>query len=352
VIRLGVVVLLLVACSVSTSTSPPTPAPSHQAADLRVRLSLLFGENVLIIAKQSEAAAEHSDEYSGYLGLLATNADDLRSEVELAFGNTAADEFFALWTGRNVNTVEYAIDVVTHNQDKSNQALTSLGDSDAKLAEFFDSRLQLTTGTLGERFNAEIAPMKEFVGDTVGQNYALMYREIDIAYLDGVGIGDVVAPLIAKQFPDKFPGDLSNQSANERSLMNVRLQERAYLLTMATDARIKGREVESQAVASMLTANANAMARFKDTWAKEVTSADAYASDASASAGLTQDFVSQLSTAAAVPWNVVAHQVDAMAKVIDDQRAKSYKALAGDDRASATAMQPLADAIATSSVKS
>jgi len=348
VVRIGVLVLLLVACSAQTSNAPNSSASSHQAADLRVRLTLLFGENELIIAKESEAAADHSDEYAGYLGLLTTNADDLRGTVGLAFGNTAADDFFALWTARNVNAVEYAIDVVTHNPDKSNQALTSLGDSNAKLAGFFDSRLRLTTGTLVERFNAEIAPMKEFVADTVGQNYALMYREIDIAYLDRAGIGDVLAPLIAKQFPDKFPGDLSNESANERSLMNVRLQERAYLLTMATDARIKGHDVEAQAVASMLTANANAMARFKDTWAKEVTSADAYASDASASAGLTQDFVSQLSTAAAVPWNVIAHQADAMARVIDDQRAKSYKALAGDDRASATAMQPVADAIAAS----
>jgi hypothetical protein len=58
--------------------------------------------------------------------------------------------------------------------------------------------------------------------------------------------------------------------------------------------------------------------------------------------------VSQLSAASGVPRTVVAHQTDAMARVIDDQRAKSYRTLAGDDRASATAMQPLADAIAAS----
>src|SRR5438309_1671726 len=38
-------------------------------------------------------------------------------------------------------------------------------------------------------------------------------------------------------------------------------------------------------------------------------------------------------------------QVNAMIKVIDDQRAKSSKTVANDDRAAATAMQPVADSI-------
>jgi hypothetical protein len=34
--------------------------------------------------------------------------------------------------------------------------------------------------------------------------------------------------------------------------------------------------------------------------------------------------------------------------VIDDQRAKSFDSLAGDDRSAATAMQPVADALVQS----
>ncbi len=41
----------------------------------------------------------------------------------------------------------------------------------------------------------------------------------------------------------------------------------------------------------------------------------------------------------------VASQVDATIKVIDEQRAKSLKTIAGDDRVAASSMQPVADSI-------
>ncbi|HEX2680668.1 MAG TPA: hypothetical protein VHQ03_05195 [Candidatus Dormibacteraeota bacterium] len=346
-IRLGVVVLLLVACSMPAPNAP-NPGPSHQAAELRVRLSLLFGENVLIIAKESEAAANHSDEYAGYLGLLSTNANDLRSVIGLAFGHTAADEFFAQWNLHNVSAVEYAIGMVIHNPERALQAKTNLGQSGAGLADFFTSQLHLNRGTLTEKFNLQSDALERFIDDASGQNYRVMYPELSTANAVAAGMGDILAPLIAKQFPDKFPGDAASHNVELRSIFNDLLQERAYLITMATDARINGRDTEWQGAADTLDANARAIGRYKDALAQEVGAAETYASDPSASAGLTQAFVSQLSTTAGLPWSVVAHQADATARVIDDQRAKSYKALAGDDRASATAMQPLADAIAAS----
>jgi hypothetical protein len=42
---------------------------------------------------------------------------------------------------------------------------------------------------------------------------------------------------------------------------------------------------------------------------------------------------------------LVVNQVQATLKVIDDQRSKSTAALAADDRAAASAMQPVADAL-------
>jgi hypothetical protein len=42
---------------------------------------------------------------------------------------------------------------------------------------------------------------------------------------------------------------------------------------------------------------------------------------------------------------LIAGHVNATIKVVDDQRAKSSKTIAGDDRAAATSMQPIADSI-------
>ncbi|MGZ6328203.1 MAG: hypothetical protein ACXWN2_05755, partial [Candidatus Limnocylindrales bacterium] len=69
------------------------------------------------------------------------------------------------------------------------------------------------------------------------------------------------------------------------------------------------------------------------------------ASDSSARQRLTDSFVTQFSALTHVSAASVRAQVTATLTAIDDQRAKSYKTLAGDDRAAAGAMQPIADRI-------
>jgi hypothetical protein len=63
---------------------------------------------------------------------------------------------------------------------------------------------------------------------------------------------------------------------------------------------------------------------------------------------LTTTFVSQFSSLTNIGATVVTDQVNATIKVIDDQRGKSLQSLAADDRAAATAMQPIAEALAPS----
>ena len=89
---IAVVVLAAIACSNSSSGPPASgartespsqasgPTPDSKAADLRVRLNLLLGEHVMVIAKDSLAAtANRSDEYKGYATLLTLNGSNLTS---------------------------------------------------------------------------------------------------------------------------------------------------------------------------------------------------------------------------------------------------------------------------------
>jgi hypothetical protein len=70
--------------------------------------------------------------------------------------------------------------------------------------------------------------------------------------------------------------------------------------------------------------------------------------DPASKKALTETFVSQLSSISATPASVISDQVNATIRVIDDQRTGALTSLAGDDRAAATAMQPLADSLAVS----
>jgi hypothetical protein len=348
-IRFGVVALVLISCSAQTS-SAPSPTASPQAGDLRVRLDLLLGENVVIIAKESEAAANHSDQYASYTALLTANANDLTSLMRLAFGNTSADEFARLWAAQNTDYVDYAIGVVTHDQDKTDTAISHLTtDSAPKVVGLLTGLLHLRTGELDLPLKNAIAAMKGTIDQGFAQNYLIMYGDLHNAFVWAAQLGDHIAPAIAQSFPDKFPGDASSGAVATRALTNELLMERAYLLTMATDATLNGRATEKTEALAALKQNATSLGRFKDVWAQQVQAVEGYAatSDDASRLAITQTFVAQLSSTAQVSATLVADQAGATMKVIDDQRAKAFKTVAGDDRAAATAMQPIADAMAS-----
>jgi len=315
-------------------------------------MDLLLGENIFLIAKVSAAAVNHSDQYPSYATVLGANADDLANLMRGAFGNTAADEFRTHWTAQNASLVEYANGVVTHNQDQADAATAAMAKETAQLAQFITTLTQLQTANTLAFLGGQL---KRLIDDDFAQKFDAMNADLDAAYSVGRVLGDFLGPRMAQLFPDKFPGDPSLASVTRRVALNGLLQEHAYLATMATDAAINGRTAEKRQALAALSTNANAIGSvLKDgsvgkVWAQEVLAVAAYAdhNDAASKQGMTGTFVTQLSAATHVPASLITDETGAIVKVIDDQRAKAFKTVAGDDRAAATAMQPIADAMAS-----
>ena len=342
--------LVLVSCAGQPAATPTVPQ-NPQAADFRVRLDLLLGETTMIILKESEAAANHSDAYSAYLSLLTANSADVANVLRLAFGNTTADDFARRWNSQNANFVDYAIGMVTHDQDKANAALSRLtGDSTPKLENFLVSLLHVPTRSVGDPLNYEVSGVTGAIDQAVAPSYLVMYGDIHNAFAWATQLGDLISQSIVRSFPDKFPGEFGSDPVTRRVLTNELLEERAYLLTMDTDALINGRSAEQQQAVTALSQNAGRIGRMQDVWKQQVSDIEAYASHADPGSlqGIMQDFVNQLSTRAGVPPGVVSDQAGATVKVVDDQRTKSFKLLATHDRGAAVAMQAVADAIAAS----
>src|SRR4029077_10231154 len=133
----AVALLVLAACAPAGTGSSPSPSPSgstsptarpadSKAANLRTQLDLLLGEHVMLIAKQAVAASNHTDEYPGYLTLLASNTNSLADLIRSAYGNTGANQFAQAWGIQNGYLVDYTIGVVTHNDAKSSGAMSGL----------------------------------------------------------------------------------------------------------------------------------------------------------------------------------------------------------------------------------
>ncbi len=344
-----------------TTTPSFNPADS-KAADFRTRLDLLLAEHTMLTAKQAVAASNHTDAYSGYLVLLTTNANSLVDIVRSAYGNTAATQFGDSWRIQNGYLIDYTIGLVTHNDAKTNGAMSGLLNGFVpQFAKLIASLTSISVSSTTQLQIQLVMQLKEVIDKEVAQSFTAMYQVLRLAYATSALVGDALAISVVQQFPDKFPGDASNKSVDARVSFNDLLQEHAYLATMTTDAAFNHRTAEQSAGAASLGANADALSKLftevvgsaagasaQQVWGARNSDLIAYATtgDAAARQGLTDKFVTRFYGIAPSAADNARDQVLATLKVIDDQRAKAFKAVAADDRAAAAAMQPMADRIA------
>jgi hypothetical protein len=359
-------VMLVAACdpgSTRPSSSPalsPAPNPAAtQAGDLRTHLDLLLGEQVMIVAKQAVAAANHTDDYVSYTALLSNNTSELTGLWSRAFGNTTAARLADSWDTQNAYLVDYTIGVVTHDDAKSKAALSNLTQKFVpQFAQLVADASHLPLDPVTLLLAQQALENKAFVDDYGAQKYPQFYADLRRAHAQTSRFGDALSVEIANRFPDKFPGDPELRAVNVRVSANVLLQEHSYLATMATSAVSGGRNPEGTAAQAALHDSAVAASaviaptvgidasQIVNQWEVEHDSLLRYAQgDSAARSPLTSNFVNDLASRANIAKALVLNHVNATLKVIDDQRSKNFSALANDDRAAATSTQPIADAI-------
>ena len=357
-IRFAAVALLaaaLASCSLTPAPHPsPQPTQPAQAADLRAQLDLLLTEHVMIVAKESAGAINRTDDYAGYVALLSTNEGALTRVVRTAIGNTTAGLWSKAWRALNGDLVEYAIRIATHDGDRADAASARL--TATTMPQLADQLADLTLGQSSQflpTLHNEITALRDMINAQANHTYAAMYVSLATAISAAATIGDMLANGIALRFPDKFPGDQSTSEVVRRVHLNVLMQQRAYLVTMATAAQISGRTAERAQALGALSTNLDQILKELDSslsrqaWADELSSLQSYAGsgDSASKNALTDTFVADFAAITKVSPGIVSNQVTATIKVIDDQRAKRLDDVAEDDRAAATATQPIADSI-------
>jgi len=357
-LRAGALVLLAAALISCSGSVPPAAdaspsAAQSLAADLRTQLDLLLGEHVMVLAKATAAAVNHTADYGAYAALLTTNSSDLAALLRRAFGNTAAMQLVKSWNEQNGYLVDYAIGVVTHDDAKAKAAMLTLtGEFVPGFAQQLSDASGIGPGQAGRLLSPQVTADKAFIDEVFAHDYTGFYTDLHRAYAQTSDLGDALALAVVRRFPDKFPGDPTPDEVDRRVTLNLLLQEHAYVSTMATAALIAGRSAETPAASNALMTNRNALAalfgpEFPNVWTARTNELLGYAAgDNAVTTPLTVDFVSNFSTLAHVTDTLVGSQLKATLKVIDDQRSKLSQDVADDDRAAAAAMQPIADSAA------
>lgn len=379
--------LAATACASSGSGSAGQPSPSlssaispdTKAADLRVRLDLLLGEHVLVVAKISLAAGgNRPDEYKGYAALLKTNADDLKAVIATAFGASTSARFASIWEAQNGNLVDYTIGQVTHNAKKSSGAISGLVSGFIpQFAQLIASVTEIPESSVAELSTEQLRMTRAMIDDQVARNYTKMYVDLRSAHANTSRLGDTLALSIVHKFPDKFPGDPSNKATDLRASLNRLLQEHAYLATMTTGALAAARNAEQAAAQAALAGNAGDLSRvlgvllggsmatrFDQMWSAKDAELVIYSGSTDAGrrqnarSDLVNTYVSQfvhfvhdatgITESSMLP--PTQDQAQATIRVIDDQRSGSLGRVAAEDRAAAAAMAVIADLLTTAIV--
>ena len=386
-----IVAVAAIACSGSSSgsiasgTRIPAPSPAvgnpadSKAADLRVRLDALLGEHVMVIAKQSlAAAANRAEEYRGYATLLIGNGNDISDVMGSAFGASEAAQFDPIWAEQNNYFVEYTVGIVSHDAARSNGAASSLVNTYVpQFANFMSSMTSIPLDPITQLATEQVLETKAIIDDQAALNSARMFADLRRAFAQASRIGDALASAISRKFPDKFPGDPSSKAVDFRATLDALLEEHSYLATMTTSAAVAGRNTEEAAALTAFAANADVLGslfsqafgagigtRLDQAWSARDAELVVYASspDAAtrqaAAGGLSNEFVQQFSsllrdsvdiTDAAIDYPVQSQVADLL-RVIDDQRSKASAQVAPDDHSAAAATYPIGDAIADAAV--
>lgn len=308
----------------------------------------------MIVAKESAAAVNRTDDYAGYTALLSTNEEALTRVVRAAAGNTSGELWAKAWRALNSDLVDYAIRIATHDGDRADADTSRL--TDTTMPQLADQMAELAFGQAARFLPAitnEVTALRDTIDAEANHQYAAMYVNLATAVSTATTIGDALADRITARFPDKFPGDQTTSQVVRRVHLNVLLQERAYLVTMATAAQVNGRTSEKTQALGALSANLDQIAlepnssRSRQAWVDELASIQRYAGtgDPASKNALTETFVTQFASATSVSPGIVSNQVNATIKVIDDLRGKKLDDVAGDDRAAATSMAPIADSL-------
>jgi hypothetical protein len=372
------------AAAMATTTPATATAPTSdtKAAELRTVLNGLLSEHVALAASATAGAlGGRPAQFEGAAAALDANSVDLSKAIGSVYGPQAEQAFLPLWRKHIGFFVDYTQGVAAKDQAKQDKAVADLTQYTQDFGAFLSAaNPNLPKETVADLVKEHVLTLKAVVDAQASGDQAKQFAATREAYGHMHMIADPLAAAIAKQFPDKFPGDAGSRASTLRSQLNVIEREHVYLAARATGAALGGREAEFKAAADALDANSvdlskmigsaygtDAERAFLPLWRKHIgfvvdytqgLAAKDQAKQQKAVADLTaysQDFGAFLNSASGLPKETVAglvmEHIVTLKTVIDAQAAGDQAKVYDGLRSAMGHMQMVADPLAEATVK-
>lgn len=245
----------------STTTTTIARGPDTTAAQLRSKLSGLFGEHVYLASAATGAAlGARSEEFSAAAAALDGNSAALTANIAAIFGDDAGEAFDPLWKKHVGFFVAYTEGLAAGNGAKSAQAVNDLTQYAKDFGAFINSVVpSLPADAVAASVGTHVMTLKAVVdaqkaGD---QTVAFTAQREAAAHMNMVAA--TLTGGIAKTLSDKIGGDPASKAAGLVTTLNVTLREHVFLASAATGAALGGRNDEFTAAAAALGSNSGAM---------------------------------------------------------------------------------------------
>ena len=367
--------LAIIGCGGDASTT-------GKASDLRTRLDLLLGENLLLSAKTTSAVlGDRVEESHAYMAMLDRNGADVAATMAAASPASVKARLERIWLAYDRLVIAYANGAAA--LDDSGQA----GAAGWLTGQFAPQLSAVMAGPTGlsrpaiERLASQlVAQVKQLVDDQAAGRWTAVFSDVRSTSRQGQAMGDAIAQGIVKKRPDLFPGDVSARAVGFRESLELLLQEHMYLVTMTSSAALDGSGGEYEADVALLYQNGqdlgdvigtafgtSAQRTFEQIWNAYIHSIAIYESGvvapspsrrAKALRDLTQHYVPRfagfVASLTGLPSSSIAgparESVLRATAVVNAQGAARWGKAAAGDRAAAQHMQAIGDPLAAAVV--
>ncbi|MEO6398332.1 MAG: copper amine oxidase [Tepidiformaceae bacterium] len=267
-----------------TGGAAATLATDSGAANLRALLTAQLQEHVYLAGTATGAAlGGRAEEFAAAGKSLDANSVDLSKSIESVYGADAGKAFLDLWRKHIGFFVDYTTGKATNDTAKVEKARTDLDGYRADFGAFIASaNPNLPKQAVADELKPHVETLFAAIDAQAAKDPAA-FDKLRAAAAHMPHTAETLAGGIAKQFPDKFKGNVSGPGSALRSGLTAQLQEHVFLAGTATGAALGGRNDEFMAAAKALDANsvdlsksiesvygADAGKAFLDLWRKHI----------------------------------------------------------------------------------
>jgi hypothetical protein len=209
------------------------------AAKLRQTLTAALQEHEYLagiaVAQAVVTKKTDSPEFTAAAAALDKNSVALSEAIGSIYGKPAGDAFLPLWRKHIGFFVDYTVGKLTNDTVKATKAKADLDGYRADFGAFLASaNPNLTKDAVAEALIPHVtATFAAIDGVVAGDGTGFEKLRIAAGHMPMLAV--TLAGAIAKQFPEKFSGDVTSAASGLLSTLTAALQEHEYLAGIAVD---------------------------------------------------------------------------------------------------------------------